>query len=150
FHDSTDGIVGYDYKPNGQFTNNVLVRLDGPYFNVAGGPNSLAQHNTVGGPMVCNSSHNWNTTGQKCTMVYKDNIFPSVTVTTSDSTGTTGAPVCSFNLYSTSACPSGNANSIKGSPTYVGGANPTTYAGFVLAASSLGRGAASDGKDMGI
>ncbi|HUC20400.1 MAG TPA: dockerin type I domain-containing protein, partial [Candidatus Polarisedimenticolaceae bacterium] len=39
---------------------------------------------------------------------------------------------------------------LKGKPTFVGGAKPTTYAGFALAAGSLGKGNASDGLDRGI
>jgi hypothetical protein len=44
--------------------------------------------------------------------------------------------------------PSGAAE-IRGLPTYVGGANPTSYAGYRLAARSLGQGNASDGLDRG-
>ena len=37
-----------------------------------------------------------------------------------------------------------------GVPVYVGGATPATYADFRLAAGSPGKGAASDGLDIGI
>lgn len=37
-----------------------------------------------------------------------------------------------------------------GIPRFVGGAHPTTYAGFRLAPGSPGRGRASDGRDVGI
>lgn len=149
FHDSTDGAVAYDGKPNGRFTNNVLVKLDGPYVNLAYGATGIIEHNTVGGPIVCNSTHDWNSSGQQCKAIVRNNIMTGVTITTSDQSGTNGAPQCSFNLQSgTTACT--GTGSLKGSPTFVDGANPTTYAGFILAASSLGRGAASDGKDMGI
>jgi hypothetical protein len=40
-------------------------------------------------------------------------------------------------------------NSVAGSPSFVGGNTPTTVDGFRLQSSSLGRGAASDGSDMG-
>jgi hypothetical protein len=39
---------------------------------------------------------------------------------------------------------------IKGTPTFVGGTNPTTYAGYALAPGSTGIGAASDGTNIGI
>jgi hypothetical protein len=39
---------------------------------------------------------------------------------------------------------------VKGSPTFVGGANPTTFAGFALAPGSAGIGVASDGTNIGI
>lgn len=38
---------------------------------------------------------------------------------------------------------------VRGVPTYVGGAQPTTYEGYKLAAGSKGTGAASDGLDVG-
>lgn len=37
-----------------------------------------------------------------------------------------------------------------GTPVFVGGTSPTTYAGYALAAGSPGKGAASDGLDVGI
>lgn len=43
----------------------------------------------------------------------------------------------------------GDANSISGTPTFVGGATPTTIAGFALTSGSSGKNASSDGKDMG-
>ena len=43
----------------------------------------------------------------------------------------------------------GGSGDFVGSPTFVGGANPTTYAGFALAANSPGKGRATDGLDVG-
>lgn len=42
------------------------------------------------------------------------------------------------------------ARGLVGRPVFVGGAHPTTYAGYRLAPGSPGRGAASDGGDLGI
>lgn len=42
-----------------------------------------------------------------------------------------------------------DVNSIAGAPTYTGGANPTTVAGFALTTLSNGYQAANDGSDMG-
>jgi hypothetical protein len=42
-----------------------------------------------------------------------------------------------------------DVHSVTGAPIFVGGASPTTLAGFALAANSPGKNAASDGKDMG-
>jgi hypothetical protein len=53
----------------------------------------------------------------------------------------------SHNLFTTSA--SGLA-SLRGKPTFVGGATPTDYAGFALEPGSLGTGSAGDGLDRGI
>lgn len=41
------------------------------------------------------------------------------------------------------------SNNLSGTPTFVGGANPTTYSGFQLTSSSMGYRAATDGRDMG-
>jgi hypothetical protein len=43
----------------------------------------------------------------------------------------------------------GDAHSISGSPTFVGGSTPTTIADFALTSGSTGHNAASDGKDLG-
>ena len=53
-----------------------------------------------------------------------------------------------FNLMTAGKGPA--ASDLSGTPTYVGGAKPTTYAGFALARGSLGKGNASDGTDRGI
>jgi hypothetical protein len=42
-----------------------------------------------------------------------------------------------------------SASDFIGKPVFVGGANPTTYAGYALAAGSPGRGQATDGGDVG-
>jgi hypothetical protein len=42
-----------------------------------------------------------------------------------------------------------DAHSLAGTPTFVGGTTPVTIADYALAAGSLGKNAASDGKDMG-
>lgn len=51
------------------------------------------------------------------------------------------------NLCRNSASGTGD---IKGSPTFAGGANPTTFGGFALASGSAGVGGASDGTNIGI
>jgi hypothetical protein len=42
-----------------------------------------------------------------------------------------------------------SGQNFNGTPQFVGGSNPTTYAGFALASSSPGKGRASDGSDVG-
>jgi hypothetical protein len=53
-----------------------------------------------------------------------------------------------FNLFSSSGDAIGTGN-LVGTPSFVGGAAPTSFAGFQLAASSIGYRGASDGQDMG-
>ena len=45
---------------------------------------------------------------------------------------------------------SSNGQNFGGTPQFVGGAHPTSYAGFKLAPGSPGKGRASDGLDLGI
>jgi hypothetical protein len=62
-----------------------------------------------------------------------------------------GCQACSvaYNLFSSSGKAKGT-NTIVAGPSFVGGATPTTYPGFLLAAGSPGKGNASDGADRGI
>jgi hypothetical protein len=62
-----------------------------------------------------------------------------------------GCAACTFtrNLFSTGGLASGSSN-VTGRPAFVGGAAPSTYAGWALAVGSPGKGAATDGTDMGI
>lgn len=41
------------------------------------------------------------------------------------------------------------STALVGAPTFIGGATPTTAAGFALTANSIGKGAATDGSDIG-
>ncbi len=46
--------------------------------------------------------------------------------------------------------PSASSPNIAGTPTYVGGSNPTTWAGFELTSGSTGHDGGSDGLDVGV
>ena len=61
-----------------------------------------------------------------------------------------GCSSCTFryNLYNSSANAIGSGN-LLGTPTFVGGSSPTSYAGFQLTPSSIGYRGASDTQDMG-
>jgi len=53
-----------------------------------------------------------------------------------------------YDLCTTGTCT--GANSLNGTPTYVGGATPSSYAGWFITAGSLGHAAGHDGSDMGL
>ena len=74
--------------------------------------------------------------------IVQDNILAEIN--TEDAT-TLGER--SHNLISNDS-PSGQAE-IRGKPTYVGGASPTSYGDYRLASGSAGKGKASDGLDIG-
>ena len=79
--------------------------------------------------------------------VVRDNVFVNGSTNASDSGNCSGCTVTS-NLFTTSGSASGT-NAVVGNPVFVGGANPSSYAGYQLASSSPGRGNASDGNDLG-
>ena len=62
------------------------------------------------------------------------------------SPGPSGSYTASNNLN----CACSGTSNITGTPIFAGGTNPTTYAGYRLAPGSPGKGAASDGTDIGI
>ena len=62
--------------------------------------------------------------------------------------GCVSCPV-SYNLFDSSGRATGT-NTVSGMPSFTGGANPTTYAGYALAAGSPGKANASDGIDRGV
>ena len=73
--------------------------------------------------------------------VIKDNIGGNISCCNGPATYT-----ASYNLWRDYAS---GSNDIVGLSTYLGGPTPTTYAGYKLAAGSLGKGNASDGLDRG-
>jgi hypothetical protein len=81
------------------------------------------------------------------TAVVRNNIFVNSNYTQSGGTGPCSSCAVSYNLFTSNAS---GTNAIIGSPTFVEGTSPTTYAGYQLTSTSLGYRAGSDGKDMGI
>jgi hypothetical protein len=151
FHDDSTAIANYDGGTfNVNINNNVLVQTDDlagnpNFFLMAGDTGSTLTHNTViGNDLFLGYSHdNTPATGQ----TVKDNVFTGGGVTVQ--AGTNSPAIVDYNLCATTATCAG-AHSIKGTPTFVGGASPTTYSGFALASTSTGVGKASDSTDLGI
>jgi hypothetical protein len=111
---------------------------------------SIIRHNTVrphkfnnglsdAGVMIFGAINN--PTPEYGTIV-TDNIVQSVELQNGGSRGT----VNDWNLVNGNVV---GPHDIKGLATFVGGAAPTTWSGYRLAAGSLGKNAASDGTDMG-
>jgi hypothetical protein len=140
FHDNTTGITTYDYQNHAVVTNNVFVNVVQDVLGGFSSPNSIIAHNTVVGNSIgCNITHQ----GDVCRSQIFDNIATSINLY-----GNGQPSVNDYNLCTSGGCV--GSHSLNGTPTYVGGTKPTTYAGYALTATSLGRGAASDGKDIGI
>jgi hypothetical protein len=143
-HDGEQGIVAFDGSGDHVIEDNVVwnFRVHGI---VLGGdtPASHVRHNTVGGSgrnqIDCSSKSGFSPSQ---TAIY-DNIAQYV--------GLSGAVNCtpSRNDHNMVRQSPGTGNFL-GNPTFVGGPNPTTYAGFRLAPGSPGKNAASNGQDIGI
>ncbi|MDD5084354.1 MAG: hypothetical protein PHT88_05510, partial [Candidatus Moranbacteria bacterium] len=82
---------------------------------------------------------------------YKDNIFAGTRINDAgDQPGCSSGCVYDHNLYTSSSdVHAGDTNTIIGTPTFTGGSNPSTWAGYQLTSSSLGYHNASDGQDRG-
>jgi len=146
FHDITHCMVMFDGSDPATITNNVCVAPDDPSngFNLGGSTSStIVQHNTLVG---ANTTFNctYSSGGNVCKAAISNNL---VQIPVQLNGG--GSPtVNNYNLCMTGTC--AGSNSLAGSPTFVGGASPNTYAGYALASTSMGQNAASDGKAIGI
>lgn len=136
---STTGDVGLDYNT---FTNNTIIGeitvrpgtrsgdpLPGAYGNVF-------QNNIITGLV---RMHQYSALTHDSTMNY--NLYTTGDFLVENTTY--------YNFSEWVSYYSQDANSLAGSPTFTGGASPTTIAGFALTAASNGHQAGSDGNDMG-
>jgi hypothetical protein len=81
-------------------------------------------------------------------LVAKDNIMVgSSSFKTTNGSGCSGCTI-SNNVFDDSGSATGSGNLI-GTPSFTGGASPTSYGGYKLASGSVGKNAATDGNDMG-
>jgi hypothetical protein len=144
-HDCDSGIMAPDGTDHAIIEHNVIDPGEYPYAIMIGSDlNSVIRHNTLpDGPAAWGMRKGIISIGAGSTgTVVQDNVLGEVSL----QEGSSASVNC--NLVA-NAAPIGAAD-LQGLPTYVGGANPTVYAGFVLAAGSLGKGTASDGADRGI
>jgi len=146
FHDNgsgSGGILCGDDDDVHTVTNNVFVCTCIYPWSVfaGGGDNWTIRHNTFAGDgSVRFEFFDGDTPSGN---LVRDNVF-----TTADGISTDGSNY-GTNDHNLNAGKPGTAN-ITGTPIFVGGARPTTYSGYRLASGSPGKGAASDGTDMGI
>lgn len=104
-------------------------------------------HNTVIGIDVASGAKSGQTPNSGTS--YLNNIFiGGAMVDSGDQPGCNSGCVYDHNLFASSSYARGTSP-IIGTPTFVGGANPSSWAGFQLTSNSLGYRAGSDGKDVG-
>jgi hypothetical protein len=145
FHDNGSGsgglMAGLAFNAT-VVSNNVFVcTCVYPWSVFAGGAaNWKVSHNTfVGGGQLRFEVFNGNTPSGN---LVRDNVFMA-------GGGISSSSSYGSNDHNLNAGVSGTGN-MPGTPIFVGGSNPTTYAGYRLTSGSPGKGAASDGTDMGI
>lgn len=151
FHDSSTGIAAYDNANCGNINNNVFQNITQDALAVAGfNSTSIIEHNTVLGVISCGNTHQNN----PCSAILRNNISTGYVDPLFGSAGGATPSFFDYNLCTSGSCTfSGNTagpHSLIGTPTFVGGATPSTWAGFALTPTSLGHSAASDGMDIGI
>jgi hypothetical protein len=140
--DGSGGIMSPDGDDGYTVTNNVFAETGVYPFAVAMGgcARCIITHNLFvnAGLAVGTSNGGTPSTG----VIARDNVFKNG--------GISPGPGSTYSAtYNLNAGVRGTGN-IKGRAIFVGGAKPKTYAGYRLAAGSRGKGAASDGTDMGI
>jgi hypothetical protein len=148
-HDTADGIVAYDGLRNATIEDNVVELVHGRWgIELYSDQGSVVRHNTLVYGTGCEYAPcGWIMLDRKdqdpagSGTVIEDNIATAIT---SDD-GSTAAEQ-DHNLVRRQV---GSGDSL-GTPTFVGGADPTTWAGFQLAPGSAGTGFASDGLNAGI
>jgi hypothetical protein len=143
FHGNSTGIMSAGCNGrSGTYTNNVFV-TDGEY------PDQIVQTGPNGG------TYSHNTFGNGARMRFGDpngcGLVTNVTLMNNIVTGglslTNGQSTSTFVIGYNMGFSGPNA--ISGTPTFVGGSLPSTWAGWRLAAGSAGKNAGSDGLDIG-
>jgi hypothetical protein len=144
-HDNATGIMAPDGSDHETITNNVIETTGYPWPIVMGAAvGNVISHNVLpgsGGMVEVDKSNGGSTSSGN---VVKDNVLADVGSSTG---GNPQGTSVDYNLISGGAM---GSHDIKANPTYAGGANPSTYAGYALAAGSTGTGRADDGTAMGI
>lgn len=145
-HDAAEGIMAPDGGDTGylRIENNVFSRINQQGVYLGFKPGLSLVHNTfAAGVMI----HDDPSKGGNATIgaIIRNNVLLNGVSKQNLSSGAIAQE--DYNLLSGGS----GAHDIKsGKPTFAGGASPTSFAGFLLAAGSLGVKAADDGADMGI
>lgn len=147
FHDVSVGIMAPDGADREMIEDNVIQATSPFAIQLGSDKGSVVRHNTLPDGacefslrcgIIALGSKPGEPIGRRTTVT--DNILGEISQRRGDTQ--------SHNLLRT--CGICSATDIKGLPTYVGGAQPTSYEGFALAGGSRGKGNASDGLDRGI
>ena len=143
FHEGEQAIGAFDGTCAMTVEDNVVQNFSGHQITLmADRPGSSVRHNTVVGTgprrIDCASKPN----AQPSLTSIRDNIAAAIS--------TSGSTNCTPSANHDNMLTNASGQNFAGTPLFVGGANPTTYAGFELAPGSPGKGRASDGLDVGV
>ena len=162
-YDDYNCLVGYDGTQNNTVTDNVCFSMERSCIILYSDVGSVVNHNTSqtsgADPSGCETMDDTSAPIQPCTVgsvfenghktgdpVGSDETLTNNVSMTAPNIGDSGAITTNTNnMWSRAGSPN-----ISGSPTFVGGAQPTTWAGFELTSRSTGHAAGSDGLDVGI
>ena len=146
-HNVATGIMSPDGADHEDIENNVII-TEGYASGIVLGPDngSIMRHNTLpdaarGGQLRITTANQPGAPSRGT--VVTDNVISSLLVE-----GDTTLAAEDHNLIASGG--GKGAGDLKGKPAFSGGAGPTSWLGFTLAAGSLGKAAASDGTDIGI
>jgi Right handed beta helix region len=144
-HGNATGIMAPDGSDHETITNNVIATTGYPWPVVMGAAEgNVVAHNVFpgsGGTVEVDKS---NAGAASAGNVVKDNVLANV----ANSTG--GAPQGTTADYNLASGGTRGSHDIRARPTFAGGASPSSWAGFALAAGSTGTGKADDGAAIGI
>jgi len=153
-YDNTHGMYGVPVYVN--YHDNLLVGCDFMFGDNGGGISghySTINHNTVYGTgkgiyLISQGSDVSGDTGAIHGMTITNNIFTAKTTESYAAGNTQTLQSWDYNMYGDDAAIGAHDLGMT-TPTFSGGANPTTVAGYSLTSESGGYHAGSDGKDMG-
>ena len=149
FINNTVDLGFYDGGDTELFTDNVIEHssADGQSGQLGTQANPVFRHNTVKNATISFNGKPEN--GPSTNLLLQDNLLMGSSSVSLNQNGTPACNNCTVthNLFASGS--GSGTNNILGAPTFMGGASPSTWAGYQLAAGSLGKAAATDGQDMG-
>jgi hypothetical protein len=143
-HEGEQAIGMFDGTGGNIIEHNVIKNFSAHWISLGGDrPGSVVQFNTLVGTgarlISCPSKSGY----QSSQTTIRNNIAGDIELS--------GTVNCTPTVNSKNLLSSGASGlNIAGSPIFVGGSNPGSYLGYLLANNSPGRAAATDGSDVGI
>lgn len=161
-YDNYGCAMAFDGTAANTITDNVCFDEETACINLYSDTGSVVDHNVMqtGGadPGACNTMHDTSAPIQSCNNPYLlinshksgDRVTTGETYTNNISPGAPNVESGSLATNTNNMWSGASSPNLNGTPTFVGGAHPTTWAGFALASGSPGHGGGSDGQDVGI